>query len=63
MALPMLGQKVSLYENMEQSGSKNGAMSWKEEYAFIHSFFLLKKYNSNTATQVGNILKINGLNV
>lgn len=63
MSLPMLGDKVGLYEKVEEAASANGAMSWVEKYGFVYSFFFLKKYNSNTATQVGNILKINGLKV
>jgi hypothetical protein len=61
MAMPMLGDKVMLYEEIEKASSDNGPMSWVEKYAYVYSFFLLKKYNSSTTTQVGNILKIDGL--
>jgi hypothetical protein len=60
MAMPMLGDKVGLYEEVEKASSANGAMSWVEKTGFVYSFFFLKKYNSDTATQVGNILKIDG---
>jgi hypothetical protein len=63
MAMPMLGDKVGLYQKMEEAASANGSMSWVEKYGFVYSFFFLKKYNSNTATQVGNILKIDGAKV
>jgi hypothetical protein len=63
MAMPMLGDKVGLYEEVEKASSANGAMSWVEKYGFVYSFFFLKKYNSDTVNQVGNILKIDGAKV
>jgi hypothetical protein len=63
LPLPMLGSQVGLYQEMEKASSANGAMSWVEKYGFVHSFFFLKKYNSDTATYVNPILKIDGLKV
>jgi hypothetical protein len=63
MAMPMLGDKVGLYQEVEKAASANGAMSWVEKYGFVYSFFFLKKYNSDASTQVGNILKIDGAKV
>lgn len=57
--LPMLGANVGLYaEEGAKASSVNSNMSWVDKYAFIYSFFLLKNYNSDTTSQVGNILKI-----
>lgn len=63
-ALPMLGDRVGLYEELGvKASSANGNMSWVDKYAYIYSFFLLKKYNSDYTTQVSNILKIDGKKV
>jgi len=61
VALPMLGHKVGLYEELgAKASSQNGAMSWVDKYAMIHSFFLLKNYNSDDTTRVSNIVRIDG---
>lgn len=68
MELPQLGYRVMLYENQEKTSAENigsyGSgmiMSWVEEYGFIFRFCLLNRYNSDTTTRVGYILKIDGL--
>jgi hypothetical protein len=63
-SMPMLGDRVGLYEEPgEKASSQNANMSWVDKYAFVYSFFLLKRYNSDATTQVGNILKIDGKKV
>jgi len=60
-SMPMLGDQVGLYEERGvKATSANSNMSYVDKYAFVYNFFLLKKYNSNYATQVSNILKIDG---
>jgi hypothetical protein len=66
-ALPQLGHQVMLYENKEKvnatgvgSYADHAIMSWKKEYGFIFRFALLKRYNSDTDSRAGYILKING---
>ncbi len=67
--MPQLGHRVMLYQNREKvsavgigSYSSHAIMSWKEEYGYVFRFCLLKRYNSDSTTKVGSILKINGLN-
>lgn len=61
MPMPMLGDRVGLYEELgAKASSANGNMSWVDKYAYIYSFFLLKRYNSDYSTYVSNILKIDG---
>jgi hypothetical protein len=67
MELPQLGYRVMLYENQEKTSAEavgsygsGMIMSWVEEYGYIFRYCLLKRYNSDSTTRVGYILKLNG---
>jgi hypothetical protein len=67
-AMPLLGYPVMMYQTKkevdaselsDETASLN--MTVKEEYGFVFRFALLSRYNSDTASRVGSVLKINGL--